>query len=112
MMSNCYFDNLDAVLAAKFKFVLNYTEEESHLIFPFPHKPKEAYVFINSQTCRLDMFCSTLHELGHLIAKRFDEDWTNEALAWRFGVQQNQALGHPVPKFPSPCGVNIVANSW
>ena len=94
-MSNEFYNKLDKSFAVGYNFTLNYTEEDSH----FMHLHGKDYIFISVHaTSRMDMFCSTLHEIGHMFAFREGKDWSDETLAWKRGGKLNKLMGFPIPQ--------------
>jgi hypothetical protein len=94
-MSNEFYNKLDKSFAVGYNFTLNYTEEDSH----FMHLHGKDYIFISVHaTSRMDMFCSTLHEVGHMFAFRQGKDWSDETLAWEIGAKLNKLMSFPIPQ--------------
>lgn len=90
-----YFNWMDKSLAVGYNFTLAYGPEESH----FMRLNGRDFVYVSTYaTGRMDMFCSTLHEVGHMFALRQGKDVDDEALAWKIGLKLNRLLEYPVPE--------------
>jgi hypothetical protein len=89
-----YFNTMDQSLASAYKFTLVYGPEDSH----YMQLNGRDYIYISTvATSRMDMFCSTLHEMGHMFAFRQGKDWSDESLAWEIGAKLNKLLDYPIP---------------
>jgi hypothetical protein len=90
-----YYNKMDQSLASGYDFTLVYGPEDSHYMQLFG----KDYIYISTiATSRMDMFCSTLHEVGHMFAFRQGKDWSDESLAWEIGAKLNKLMGFPIPQ--------------